>query len=270
MADDEVMHRQRVLSALLLILPFLLLVQFGSPFHFALLISLVTGLAAWEFSRLCPAGADPGLSLLTVLGSLAWHAAALSGAGLAGVGAAVAGLALLRVTLLRREFRVSLVQAAWTALGVAYVGGLLSFASLLRALPDGRQLIYYLAFTTWAGDTGAFYIGSRLGRRPLAPRISPRKTVEGALGGLAATAVVAMAGSGWLWPRIPWAPAAGVGLVLGVVGILGDLCESAVKRGATAKDSGALIPGHGGVLDRVDSLMFAAAMLYALVWVGWV
>ncbi len=270
MADDEVMHRQRVLSALLLIPPFLLLVQFGSPFHFALLISLVTGLAAWEFSRLCPAGADPGLSLLTVLGSLAWHAAAFSGVGLAGVGATVAGLALLRVTLLRDEFRVSLAQAAWIALGVAYVGGLLSFASLLRALPDGRQLIYYLAFTTWAGDTGAFYIGSRLGRRPLAPRISPRKTVEGALGGLAATAVVAMAGSGWLWPRIPWAPAAGVGLVLAVVSILGDLCESAVKRGAGAKESGALIPGHGGMLDRLDSLMFAAPTLYALVWVGWV
>jgi phosphatidate cytidylyltransferase len=270
MADDEVMHRQRVLSALLLIPPFLLLVQFGSPLHFGLLVSLVIGLAAWEFSRLCPAGTDPGLSLITVLGGLAWHVAVTSRSGLAGVGAAVAAVALLRVMLARAEFRVSLLQGAWIVLGVAYVGGLLGFASLLRALPDGRQFVYYLALTTWAGDIGAFYIGSRLGRQPLAPRISPNKTVEGALGGIAATVLVAMAGTGWIWPRITWGPAAGIGLLLAIVGILGDLCESAVKRGAATKDSGALIPGHGGVLDRLDSLMFACPVLYGLVWIGWV
>lgn len=270
MADVEVMDRQRVLSALLLVPPFLLLVHFGSPLHFALVVSLVIGLAAWEFSKLCPAGTDPGLSLLTVLGGLAWHAAVLSTGGLAGVGAAVAGAALLRVTLSRGEFRVSLLQGAWIVLGACYVGGLLGFASLLRALPDGRQLIYYLAFTTWAADIGAFYVGRRFGRRPLAPRISPRKTVEGALGGLVATVLVAIAGSGWIWPRIPWGPAAAVGLLLGVAGVLGDLCESAVKRGAEAKDSGAIIPGHGGVLDRLDSLMFAGPVLYALAWIGWV
>lgn len=270
MADVEVMHRQRVLSALLLVPPFLLLVHFGSPLHFALLVSLVIGLAAWEFSRLCPAGTDPGLSLLTVLGGLAWHAALALTGGVAGVAAAVVGAALLRATLLRAEFRVGLLQAAWIVLGTLYVGGLLSFASLLRALPEGRQVIYYLAFTTWAGDIGAFYVGSRYGRRPLAARISPKKTVEGALGGMIATMLVAIGGSVWIWPRFPWAPAAVVGLLLASVGILGDLCESAVKRAADAKDSGALIPGHGGVLDRLDSLMFAGPVLYALVRIGWV
>ncbi|MBI2458661.1 MAG: phosphatidate cytidylyltransferase [candidate division NC10 bacterium] len=270
MADVEVMHRQRVLSALLLVPPFLLLVHFGSPLHFALLVSLVIGLAAWEFSRLCPAGTDPGLSLLTVLGGLAWHAALALHGGVAGVAAAVVGAALLRATLLRAEFRVGLLQAAWIVLGTLYVGGLLSFASLLRALPEGRQVIYYLAFTTWAGDIGAFYVGSRYGRRPLAARISPKKTVEGALGGMIATMLVAIGGSVWIWPRFLWAPAALVGLLLASVGILGDLCESAVKRAADAKDSGALIPGHGGVLDRLDSLMFAGPVLYALVRIGWV
>jgi phosphatidate cytidylyltransferase len=270
MADDEAMHRQRVLSALLLIPPFVLLVHFGSPLHFALLLSLAIGLGAWEFSRLCPAGTDWGLSLLSVAGALGWHVALLWTGGVAGAGVAVAGLALLRVTLLDAEFRVSLLQAAWVVLGTAYVGGLLSFASLLRALPDGRELIYYLAFTTWAGDIGAFYVGSRFGRRPLAPRISPKKTQEGAVGGMAATLLVAVAGSFWIWPRLPWAPATLVGLLLAVVGSLGDLCESAVKRGAAVKDSGTLIPGHGGLLDRLDSLMFAAPVLYGLVWIGWV
>jgi len=264
------MHHQRIFSALLLVPPFLLLVHFGSPFHFALLVSLAIGLAAWEFSRLCPAGTDRGLSLLTVVGALAWHVGVTSTWGVAGVGAAVAGAALLRATLLKAEFRVGLLQAAWIGLGTAYVGGLLSFASALRALPEGRQLIYFLAFTTWAGDIGAFYIGSRFGQQPLAPRISPKKTVEGALGGMAAAMVVAIAGSPWIWPRLPWAQAAVAGLLLAMVGILGDLCESAVKRGAGVKDSGDLIPGHGGVLDRLDSLMFACPVLYALVRIGWV
>lgn len=264
------MHRQRVLSALLLIPPFLLLVRFGSWFHFALLVSLVIAVGAWEFSRLSPVGTDPVLSTLTVLGALLWHGVAIWTGGLAGTAAAIAGVALLRVTLVRAELRVSVLQAAWTVLGVVYVGGLLSFASLLRDLPDGRQFIYYLAGTTWAGDIGAFYVGTGLGRRPLAPRLSPGKTVEGALGGVLATVLVAAAGSGWFWPRLPWVAAAGVGLLLALVGMAGDLCESAVKRGVAAKDSGGLIPGHGGVLDRLDSLMFAAPVLYLLVWIGWV
>ncbi len=264
------MHRQRILSTLLLVPPFLLLVHFGSPRHFALLISLAIGLAAWEFSRLCPEGTNTGLSLVTVVGALAWHAAIVGSGGVAGVGALVAGVALLRATLVKAEFRVSLLQAAWIVLGMAYVSGLMSFGSLLRALPEGRELIDFLVFTIWAGDIGAFYIGSRFGQQLLAPRISPRKTVEGALGGMAVSMLVATAGSFWIWPRLPSALAAGVGLLLAAVGILGDLCESAVKRGAAVKDSGTLIPGHGGVLDRLDSLMFACPVLYALVWIGWV
>lgn len=264
------MHRQRIFSALLLVPPFLLLVHFGSPFHFALLVSLAIGLAAWEFSRLCPAGTDYGLSLLTVIGALGWHVGVTSTWGVAGVGAAVGGMALLRVALLSAEFRVTLLQAAWIVLGTVYVGGFLSFASPLRAVPDGRQLIYFLVFTTWAGDIGAFYIGSRFGEQLLARRLSPKKTVEGALAGMAFTVLVAMAGSRWVWPRLTWPMAAVVSLLLAIVGIVGDLCESAVKRGAGVKDSGGLIPGHGGVLDRLDSVMFACPVLYALVRIGWV
>jgi phosphatidate cytidylyltransferase len=264
------MHRLRVLSALLLIPPFLLLVRFGSPFQFALLVSVAVGLGAWEFSHLCPVGTDRGLSILTILGALAWHAAAVHGHGLGAVGAAAAGAALLWGTLTGSEFRASLLRSAWIALGVVYTGGLLGFATLLRWLPHGQQFIYFLAFTTWAADIAAFYVGARVGKRPLAPRISPKKTAEGALAGVLATILVAVAGSGWIWPRLPWGAAAGVGFVLALAGILGDLCESAVKRSAAAKDSGVLIPGHGGILDRLDSLMFASPALYALVWIGWV
>jgi phosphatidate cytidylyltransferase len=254
---------------LLLVPPFLLLVHFGSPRQFALLISLAIGLAAWEFARLCPEGADTGLILVTVLGALTWHAAVLSPAGVVGLSAAVAAVALLRAALIEAEFRVGLLQAAWIVLGVAYVGGLMSFGSLLRALPEGREMMYLLVGTIWAGDIGQFYIGSRFGQKPLAPRISPRKTVEGALGGIVVSMVVAIAWSIWIWPATPAGRAAVVGLLLAIVGILGDLCESAVKRGAGVKDSGALIPGHGGVLDRLDSLMFACPVLYAVSRLGW-
>ncbi len=264
------MHRQRLLSALLLVPPFLLLVRFGSPFHFALLVVLAVGVGAWEFSRLCPAGADTALSVLTVVGAVGWVAGVGSGRGIAGVGAAMAGITLLWVALLQQDFRLGVMRAAWVLLGIAYVGGLLGFAVELRDLPEGKELMYFLLFTTWAGDIAAYYVGRRFGEQPLAPRISPKKTVEGALGGLTAAIVVGIAGSSWVWPRLAPGRAAVAALILGMVGILGDLCESAVKRGAGVKDSGCVIPGHGGILDRLDSLMFACPMLYALVHFRWV
>jgi phosphatidate cytidylyltransferase len=262
------MHRQRVLSALLLIPPFLALVHYGSPLHFSLLVSLAVGLVAWEFSRLCPAGGVAGLSLLTVAGALSWHAAIVAGRG----GGVVAGLltaaSLTWALLCREEFKAATLRGAWAVLGAFYAGGLLGAASLLRGLPDGEGLIYYVAATTWAADIGAYYVGRRLGRRALAPRVSPKKTMEGALGGVLAAALVAAAGSGWAW-RLPWAPAVGAAAVLALIGMLGDLAESAVKRAAGVKDSGALIPGHGGVLDRLDSLVFAVPAAYGLAWLGW-
>lgn len=262
------MHRLRVLSALLLVLPFVAVVQIGSPLHFHLVVSLAILLCAWEFAQLCPVGASRGMAALVAAASLAWQWAMVAGLAPAALAPGVAVVMLVRALGGGEEFRTAVGRAAWTVLGVAYVGGLCSYASLLREGPDGRQLVYFMALTTWAGDIGAYYVGSRLGRRPLAARVSPRKTVEGALGGIAATALIAAAGSGWVWPRIPVATALWVGAVLAVVGILGDLVESAVKRAAEVKDSGALIPGHGGVLDRLDSLMFCAPALYGCVWAG--
>jgi len=263
------MHRQRILSALLLIPPFLLLVQYGTPLHFSLLLSLTIALGAWEFARLCPAPADPLLAGLTVVGAVAWHAALLVGMNPAAVGVAVTAVGLLRAIARPPAFRDQLIRAAWGLLGVVYVGGMLGTASLVRALPDGRQFVYYLVFTTWAADTAAYYVGSRFGRRPLAPAVSPRKSVEGAVAALVAIVTVAVAGTPWVWPRLTWAGAAAAGALLGIAGIVGDLCESALKRSAAVKDSGAMIPGHGGILDRVDSLMFVCPVFYALAWLGW-
>ena len=262
------MHRLRVLSALLLLLPFLAVVQLGSPLHFHLVVSLAVLFCAWEFARLCPLGASVGMAALVAVASLAWQWAMIAGLAPVVIAPVVAVVMLSRAIGDGEEFRTSVLRAAWAVLSVAYAGGLFSYASLLREAPDGRQLVYFAALTTWAGDIGAYYVGSRLGRRPLAPRVSPKKTVEGALGGIAAAVLIAALGSGWVWPRLPLATAIWVGGVLAVVGMLGDLSESLVKRAAGVKDSGTLIPGHGGVLDRLDSLVFCVPALYGCVWLG--
>jgi phosphatidate cytidylyltransferase len=168
------------------------------------------------------------------------------------------------------EMRVDVVRASWAALGVAYVGGLLTCGGLLRELPHGREFVAFVAFVTWASDIGAYYVGSRWGRRPLAPRVSPKKSVEGLLGGIAGALVVAGAGCAWIWPMLSPGAALWMAGALALVGVMGDLVESVIKRAAGVKDSGSTIPGHGGVLDRLDSLIFAAPALYAMVRLGWV
>src|SRR5512136_2528228 len=201
------MHRLRVLSALLLLLPFLAVVQLGSPLHFHLVVSLAILLCAWEFARLCPLSASAGMAALVAVASLAWQWAMIAGLAPVVIAPVVAVVMLSRAIGDGEEFRTSVLRAAWAVLGVAYAGGLFSYASLLREAPDGRQFVYFAALTTWAGDIGAYYVGSRLGRRPLAPRVSPKKTVEGALGGIAAAVLIAALGSGWVWPRLPLATA---------------------------------------------------------------
>lgn len=146
------------------------------------------------------------------------------------------------------------------------------FPSLYLALPigalvairdlQGPAALFLLMLTVMVSDTAQYYTGRFAGRRPLAPTISPKKTVEGALGGFVCGALVlAIAGAWWL-PRVPVAVRVLLGLTVVALGITGDLFESMLKRSAGVKDSSALIPGHGGVLDRIDALLFAAPVYY--------
>ncbi len=132
----------------------------------------------------------------------------------------------------------------------------------------GREGVLTLVATVAASDTFQYYSGRTFGRRPLAPTISPKKTIEGAIGGLVLAPLVLVAIAHWWLPRVPALAAWAVGLGLVVAGIAGDLFESALKRAAGVKDSGTLIPGHGGVLDRIDALVFAAPLFYMLVWLA--
>lgn len=179
-------------------------------------------------------------------------------------------LAIMIREIFRKDMSHSLIHMAVTVFGVMYVGWLGSHLVMLRQLPAlrggpdevGAQLVFFAALVTWATDTGAYLAGIAFGRHPLAPAISPKKTREGAVGGLAAAALV-----GWLCARgfadfiTPLAGAL-LGLTAGLVGQLGDLVESLIKRDAGTKDTAELIPGHGGVLDRFDSLLFTVPVLY--------
>lgn len=254
---------------MLLLLPFFLIVRFGSPFQFHLMLSAAILLCAWEFAWLCPLGADRRMAMASAGAALALQWGMISGTGSAAIAPAVAATMLVRALAGPDEFRTGTVRAAWTLFGAVYAGGLLGYGSLLRGSPAGREIVFFVALTTWAGDIGAYYVGSRLGRRALAPRVSPKKTVEGAVGGVAATVLAAALGSGAIWPSLSVVTAIWAGALLAVVGILGDLAESAVKRAAGVKDSGTIIPGHGGVLDRLDSVIFGCPVIYALVWLGW-
>jgi phosphatidate cytidylyltransferase len=158
----------------------------------------------------------------------------------------------------------SLSSAAAGVLGPLYVGLPLGAMMAIR-VDQGRELLALLVFIVVASDTAQYYTGRAFGRHPLAPALSPKKTVEGAIGGLLAGSLALAVIGHWWWPEAPVGLRVTLGAVLVALGITGDLFESMLKRAAGVKDSAALIPGHGGVLDRIDALLFAAPVYYTVV-----
>jgi phosphatidate cytidylyltransferase len=152
------------------------------------------------------------------------------------------------------------VGATLTLLGVCYCAWLLGHAIWLRAMPGGIGLTLLALGVTWAGESAAYFVGRRFGRHRLAPSVSPGKTVEGGAAQVMASVGVALLAAPFVALAGPHAVA--VGVLLGVVGQIGDLSESFLKRSARIKDAGTLIPGHGGLLDRLDSLLFNVPALY--------
>jgi phosphatidate cytidylyltransferase len=187
------------------------------------------------------------------------------------------GLLVLLALALRRGGQPRVLEsAAVTAFGVLYVGWLSAHFVLLRELPwraglaysDGGSLVLYAFLVTWSCDTGAYLTGRLFGRtRPWAT-ISPRKTLEGAMGGLLFAVIAAQIGAatflraGGGTPLLTWPHALAIGVLVGICGQVGDFVESLFKRDAASGDSSDLIPGHGGVLDRFDSLYFGAPIVY--------
>jgi phosphatidate cytidylyltransferase len=227
------------------------------------------------------------VGLTAVIGLLEYHALVLPGEAIAakGVGLMV-GLAMVwcfykaDVIAICGMFALALLVSAVMCMarfrpgasvaetmsrqvmGIVYVPFLLGHLILIRDWNKGIVWTCFVLAIVFAGDTGAFYVGKAFGRHKLSPNISPGKTVEGAVGGLAANLLIgAMFKQYWL-PELPWGLCVCLVVLMGVTGQVGDLVESMLKRSVGMKDSGSLLPGHGGVLDRIDGLLFAAPVLY--------
>ena len=253
---------RRLLSTLILLPLFVWMVASGPVWLFGAVMVLAGALGQWEFTGMFErAGARPFRVLGLLGGSLVTASFALPVSERVAFTAVL--LALLAVGLLRPQVgRPIWEPVAVTLLGVCYVNWLLGYTFWLRDLDAGREWVLLLVSVTWLGETAAYLVGSRLGRHKLAPSISPRKTVEGALAQLVMSVLAALGARATFFPALSLEGAVVVGLLLGVVGQAGDLLESAIKRSVGTKDTGRLIPGHGGMLDRVDSLLINTPVLF--------
>jgi phosphatidate cytidylyltransferase len=249
----------------------------GAPF--VTLLALVSGLAAWEFFRIAQAGgARPFVEFGVALSALIpviVHARFL---GFWVPPVSIVALLvplLLAIALFRRGTAGSLGAVGATLVGVLYTGGLLSFAYGLRYhdfvidAKGGTAMVLLPLLVTWGNDTGAYFVGRAFGRAKLMPSVSPGKTWAGAYGGAAAGLLATWVLAAYVLPplaHVTLRPLAVViiGLALGAVSQVGDLVESTLKREGGVKDSSHLIPGHGGVLDRIDALLFVLPVSYVL------
>ena len=179
--------------------------------------------------------------------------------------------------LLRPQREGAFAGWAWTIAGILYVGWLLSYFVAIRGLDAGRNWVFFALFTTFGSDTAAFLIGRVLGKHHLAPHISPGKTWEGTIAGVFGAIIISLLFliPGPLSLPLSYGQAILLGIVVSIFGQLGDLVESLLKRNMGVKDSGKLFPGHGGVLDRIDSVVFAGMAVYYYVlsynagWLNW-
>lgn len=237
---------KRILSALVMAPLALLAVWFGAPW-FSILAAVLGAVMTWEWDRMCrgrfgatgkaAAGAAFAAGLLTPVAP--WLALGIVWTG----------------TLAAAVFS----RSGWLAMGTLYIGLPVVALVWLREMGGAWTLIWLLV-VVWATDTGAYAAGRAIGGPKLAPRISPKKTWAGLLGGMASAALVGALGAAWLGQG-QWVAMAAFAALLAVIAQIGDLFESSVKRRFNVKDSSAIIPGHGGVLDRVDGLIAAAPVV---------
>jgi phosphatidate cytidylyltransferase len=252
-----------LLTAIVALPVLILLILKGSFFLFSCFILLLCFLGLAEFFRM----ALPERKLEGTAASLfgALLPLALFPPDQMRLLAAVTAMVLLSAVLFLfkpGDIRKSAGETALFVMGFLYVPLLLGHLVLLRGLPHGVAWIFLLIVIVMSGDSGAYYVGCTFGKRKLYPAVSPNKSVEGALGGLAGSLAGAFIARATFFPELAVADSIMTALILGVLGQLGDLFESLLKRSFGVKDSGSIIPGHGGILDRLDSVLFAAPAAY--------
>ncbi len=248
-----------------MVLPLLLLfIHYAGSVWFAGLVTLLAGIALYEFYAMSlPVGRKLEKALAIFYGVLL---VPLLGSGefWAFQGGMTFAVVFFGLVFLWRfqDLDQVMSQLALVLFGFCYISLLIAHLVLLRALPYGREWIYLVLLVVMACDTSAYFSGISLGKRKLYPAISPNKSIEGAVGGLIGSLAAAFVARLWFFPALTVRDCLLLGLVLGILGQLGDLFESMIKRAFQVKDSGNIMPGHGGMLDRLDSLLFAFPMAF--------
>jgi len=255
---------KRVITALWGIPLLVVAIWFDKPLPwFTILVAIWGVLAAFEFYRMVNTSRVPPLTyfglIWTLLFILSPHFNYDFLIPLLLTSAVILSLIWL---LLHPQKEGAFAGWAWTIAGILYVGWLLSYFVALRGLDGGRDWVFFALFTTFGSDTAAFFTGRAWGRHYLAPNISPGKTWEGAIAGVFVAIIVSLVLVTLFSLPLGYGQAILLGLLVSIFGQLGDLVESLLKRNMGVKDSGKLIPGHGGVLDRIDSVVFAGVVVY--------
>lgn len=256
----------RVLPGLALALCWLFLLLKGSSALFAVVLVPALGIGAYEYGRMSLSEdsfqQSIFLAFLTVLPLFIKIFFPQLGIDV-GFGLGFMLLALWTLASYREGFD-SYGFLARCTFGLVWIGFMGAHLYLIRLLPEGNAWLLVLTGITAGSDSGAYYVGRAFGRHKLSALISPNKTIEGAVGGIITGIVVAILIASLLLETVPWVFVVFAALVLGAIGICGDLTESIVKRATGTKDSGTILGGHGGILDRADSMLFAAPVLYYL------
>ena len=259
--------KQRIITAVIAMAVFIPLVVIGNwPFTIAIYVMATIGL--FELLRM------RGIKLFSVAGILTWFALAviLMPSGVSArmydlIGYTkieftfMAVLLLLIYTVLVKN-RYTFDHVAFSVLGALYVG--IGFYYLIETRHIGLEFVVYALIVIWMTDTGAYFVGRKFGKRKLWPDISPNKTIEGFVGGIIAAVISACIFQYFIPVTSSYIILIGVTIIASIIGQLGDLVESAIKRHYDVKDSGNLLPGHGGIMDRFDSLLFVLPLLHFL------
>ncbi len=257
-------EKKKVWTGLFIVPPLVLLIAFGPPVVLIILVLLAIFFGLREFYTLSLPRSKAADRLLGT--ALALVLSVILSQGGPKILVPFFVLVLLFLTLFSmatsQDLSSTVAMMGITFFGIFYIGFLLSYVSLIRNMPGGRIWVLFLISTVWAGDISALLSGSYFGRHKLYPKISPNKTYEGLAGAMLGSVIIGLAFA------LAFIPSLGVwrciilGIGLGLFGQLGDFTESLVKRSARVKDSGSLFPGHGGMLDRIDSFLFSAPFLH--------
>ncbi len=258
------MKHRRELTAAVLIPAVLAILVAAPPWAWALLVALAGGLALVEFYRLIAAAGWVVPRAAGVAVFLAICAAAYLGSAAGLVGAAAAGLVLLPALVLFASPPVGALLASSSSSVFATLYVALGGAAMIALRAVGWRAVLFVLAVVWAGDSAAYYVGRRFGKRKLAPVVSPRKTWEGLWGQLGAGLAVGLLARLVLFPSGNAPGLALLGLAAAGLAVVGDLLESSFKRSCDVKDSGGLLPGHGGFLDRLDSLLYVSPFVLAV------